>query len=150
MNDTDTFEECQSMQYRALMTRLAELVGHHHLPVKPDAADINDLLDGDAVHYELIREVVRSIYRASRCSHLDAEVRAEAVFNSLGGIRGRLIAAGDTDIDQINLLENLGWASRAVFAPAPPPEDDSEPGAGAGDRAVVLPYPSSVPTAGRT
>lgn len=151
MNDTETFDECQSMQYRILMTRLAELVGHHQLPIKPDAADINDLLDGDAVHYELIREVVRSIYRASRCSHLDSEVRAETVFNSLGGIRGRLIAAGDTDIDQINLLEDLGWASRAVFAPALPPENDNEPDAGAGgDRAVVLHYPSSAPTAGRT
>lgn len=127
MNDTETFDECQRIQYRALMTRLAELVGHHQLPIKPDAADINEILEGDAVHYELVREVVRAIYRSSRCSHLDAEVRAETVFNSLGGIRGRLIAAGDTDIDQVNLIEDLGWASRAVFAPAPPRKTTGRP-----------------------
>ncbi|HSH49917.1 MAG TPA: hypothetical protein VK991_15190 [Halomonas sp.] len=117
MSDTEPFNNCQSIEYRTLLTRLAELVGQHQLPVKSDAADINDILDGDPVHGALIREVVRSIYRSGRCSHLDAEVRAETVFNSLGGIRGRLLADGDTDVDQVNLLENLGWAARVLFAP---------------------------------
>lgn len=144
MSETEAFNDCHRIQYRALMTRLAELVGHHQLPIKPDAADINDILDGDPVHCELVREVVRSIYRSGCCSHLDAEVRAETVFNSLGGIRGRLLADGDTDIDQINLLENLGWASRVLFAPAPAADEDDKDGrdADTDDRPVVLHYPA--------
>jgi len=144
MSNTEAFNDCHRIEYRALMTRLAELVGHHQLPIKPDAADINEILDGDPVHGELIREVVRGIYRSGRCNHLDAEVRAETVFNSLGGIRGRLLADGDTDVDQVNLLEDLGWASRVLFAPASPAEHDEDSGSDAGtdDRPVVLHYPA--------
>ena len=142
MSNTEAFSDCHRIEYRALMTRLAELVGHHQLPINADAADINDILDGDPVHGELIREVVRSIYRSGRCSHLDAEVRAETVFNSLGGIRGRLLADGDTDVDQVNLLENLGWASRVLFAPARPTEAAGESGTDTDDRPVILHYPA--------
>jgi hypothetical protein len=133
MNDTEAFEDCRRIEYRVLMTGLAEFVGHHQLPIRPDASDINDILDGEPIHCELVREVVRAIYRSGRCGNLDAEVRAETVFNSLGGIRGRLIDDGDTDVDQINLLEDLGWASRALFAPAPPREDDDSSGDAADD-----------------
>lgn len=142
MSDTEVFDNCHRIEYRALMTRLAEFVGHHQLPVKADAADINDFLDGDPVHSELVREVVRAIYRSGRCSHLDAEVRAETVFNSLGGIRGRLLADGDTDVDQINLLEELGWASRALFAPTAPSDDEPGADSGADDRPVVVFHPA--------
>lgn len=142
MSDTEVFDNCHRIEYRALMTRLAEFVGHHQLPVKTDAADINDFLDGDPVHSELVREVVRAIYRSGRCSHLDAKVRAETVFNSLGGIRGRLLADGDTDVDQINLLEELGWAARALFAPTLPSGDESGAESGADDRPVVLHHPA--------
>lgn len=144
MSDTEAFSNCHRIEYRVLMTRLAEFVGHHQLPIKPDAADINDILDGDPIHNELVREVVRSIYRSSRCSHLGGEVRAETVFNCLGGIRGRLLADGDTDVDQINLLEDLGWASRALFAPARPSGDDGESGVDSGPNKppVILYYPA--------
>jgi len=144
MSTTRAFDNCRRIEYRTLMIRLAEFVGHHHLPIKADAADINDILDGDPVHNELAREVVRSIYRSTRCSHLDAEVRAETVFNSLGSIRGRLLADGETDIDQMNLLENLGWAARALFALAEPSADDfnDDTEAAQDDRPVVLQYPA--------
>lgn len=144
MSNTEAFSECRRIEYRALMTRLAELVGHHQLPINRDADDINDILDGEPVHCDLARDVVRAIYRSGRCSHLDDKVRAETVFNSLGGIRGRLLADGDTDVDQINLLEDLGWASRVLFAPTLPDDagDGAGDDAGAGDRPVVLYYPA--------
>lgn len=141
MSAKEAFNDCSSIEYRALMTGLAEFVGHHQLPIKSDAADINEILEGDPVHCDLVREVVRSIYRSGRCGHLDAEVRAETVFNSLGDIRGRLLTDGETDVDQINLLEELGWASRALFAPKTPPDagDEAEED---DDRPVVLRYPA--------
>lgn len=143
MADSEAFNDCLRIEYRELMTRLADLVGRHQLPIKPDAADINEILEGDPVHYELVREVVRSIYRSSRCGHLDAKVRAETVFNSLGDIRGRLLAEQETDVDQINLLEELGWASRLVFAAAPPtdPDANSDPRTD-DDQPIVLQYPT--------
>ncbi|MFZ0486242.1 MAG: hypothetical protein WAL83_04530 [Arenicellales bacterium] len=143
MTNGEAFSDCRGVEYRELMTRLAELVGRHQLPIRPDATDINEILDGDPVHYELVRDVVRSIYRSSGCGHLDATVRMEAVFNSLGGIRGRLVAGGETDIDQINFLEELGWASRIVFSTALPTDAGTEPEPDAdNDRPVVLQYPS--------
>lgn len=143
MTDSKPFDDCRGIKYRDLMIRLAELVGRHQLPIRADATDINEILDGDPVHYELVREVVRSIYRSGGCSHLDAKVRAESVFNSLGGIRGHLMTDQETDIDQINLLEELGWALRMVFSTAvatdpgadPKPDTDN-------NRPVVLQYPS--------
>ena len=143
MNDNEAFNDCAGIEYRVLMTRLADFVGHHQLPIKADAADINDILDGEPVHCALVREVVRSIYRSGRCGHLDAEVRAETVFNSLGGIRGRLLADGETDIDQINLLEELGWAARALFLTAAPGGSKRpDPDSGHDDRPIVLHYPA--------
>lgn len=139
--DHETLHDSQRLEYRRLMTRLADIVGRHQLPINPDAADINDILDGDAVHYDLARQVVRSIYRSGRCGHLDAEVRAETVFNSLGDIRGRLVADSDTDVDQINLLEELGWASRVLFA-APASHDPDQPEARDERDAIVVKHPA--------
>lgn len=143
MSDHEAFNDCRRIEYRALMTRLSEIVGRHQLPIRSDAADINDILDSDPVHYDLVHDIVRSIYRSGRCSHLDSEVRAETVFNTLGGVRGRLLADRDTDVDQINFLEELGWASWALFAAPPPSEEtrQSEHDAG-GDEPVVLRYPA--------
>ena len=125
------------------MTRLADLVGRHQLPIKFDASDINDILDGDPVHYDLIREVVRSIYRANHCSHLDARVEAETVFNCLGDLRGRLLADRETDVDQVNLLEELGYASRVIFAAPPQPQKRrEEPDKDNSDAPIVLQYPA--------
>lgn len=136
----EALHDCQRLEYRRLMTRLSDIVGRHQLPINPNAADINDILDGDPVHYDLARQVVRSIYRSGRCGHLDAEVRAETVFNSLGDIRGRLIADHDTDVDQINLLEELGWASRALFAAPLREAFPPEPGVDE-DNAIVVKHP---------
>ena len=143
MSISEPFEDCGGLEYRELMTRLADLVGRHQLPIKTDAADINDILDGDPIHCELARDVVRSIYRSARCGHLDAKVGAEAVFNSLGDIRGRLVADRETDIDQINLLEELGWASRLVFSATATDAEARDSGRDTSDDpAVVLHYPS--------
>lgn len=143
MSANEAFNECRQIEFRSLMTRLADLVGRHQLPINSDAVDINGILDGDPVHYDLIREVVRAIYRSNRCSHLDARVEAETVFNCLGDIRGRLLADRDTDVDQVNLLEELGYASRVVFgAPPPDAENQSEHDKDKDDPPVVLQYPA--------
>lgn len=142
MTDQETLHDGQRLEYRRLMTLLSDIVGRHHLPINPDAVDINDILDGDPVHYDLAHQVVRTIYRSGRCGHLDAEVRAETVFNSLGDLRGRLVADRDTDVDQINLLEELGWASRVLFAA---PQATASPRSGTDleeDRPIDVKHPA--------
>jgi len=143
MKDNEPFNDCQRIEYRRLMSRLADLVGHHQLPINRDARDINDFLEGNPVHQDLIRKVVLSIYRRGHCGHLDAEIRAETVFNSLGVIRGQLLTERDTDIDQINLLEDLGWASRVLFAAPPARQGDAqaEPDSADDPKPVVVTHP---------
>lgn len=138
----EAFSNCRRIQYRTLMIRLADIIGRHQLPIRTHAADIKEILDGDPVHYDLVQEVVRTIYRAGRCSHLDAEIRAETVFNCLGVIRGRLLADSETDVDQINLLEELGWAARVLFAAPSPGGEPDRDGRDEDDTPVVLQYPA--------
>ena len=115
-----TMTNCDTLEYRTLMNELADQVGRQHLPINGEARDINELLEGEAVHSELVRELVQSIYRRNRCNNLSGKVRIETVFNVLGEIRGRLGRQADTDIDQINFLEDLGWAVRNCF-----PDEDT-------------------------
>lgn len=101
--------------YRELIGLLAERVGRHQLPLREDASDIKELLCPDAVHYELSKEMLRMIYRRNRCGHLDACVHARPTFEALGEIRSRLSRCRRTDIDQINLLDEIGWSLRQIF-----------------------------------
>ena len=104
------------LTFRVLMTELANRVGDHHIPVNPGAPDIHAFLGADAVHHELVAQIVRQIYKANRCGHLDAAVSSRPTFAVLGRIRGRLSQCGQSDIDQVNLLDTLGWAVREMFA----------------------------------
>lgn len=102
--------------YRTLMLKLADWVGHHHLPIRNDAVDIHQILEGEPIHNKLVQDIVRSIYRLNHCNHLDDWVDTEIVFDALGEIRERLLDHTSTDIDQINLLEEMGWAMRSLFS----------------------------------
>lgn len=104
-----------SLAYRELIQLLADRVGRHQLPLRDDASDIKELLCPDAVHYELSKDVLRMIYRRNGCGHLDARVQARATFAALGEIRSRLSRCRRTDIDQINLLDEIGWSLRQFF-----------------------------------
>ncbi len=104
------------LTFRTLMVELAHRIGDHHLPVYAGAADIHAFLGADAVHHELIAQVVRQVYKANRCGHLDAAVTSRPTFAVLGRIRGRLSQCVQSDIDQVNLLDMLGWATREIFA----------------------------------
>lgn len=101
-------------------------MGQHHIPLREHTNSINDLLAPDAVHHELIQQIVRAVYRANSCGHLDAAVSVEATFTALGQTRLGLTNSPQADIDQINLLDNLGWYTNQYFQPIP---DAVEPAA---------------------
>lgn len=99
-------------RFRALVMQLAEHVGRQHIPVNEDAENIHDLLGADAVHHELIKRVVRKVYKANHCGHLDSVIDPEPTFTVLGEIRRELTSSQFSDIDQINLIDAIGEAVR--------------------------------------
>lgn len=95
----------------------ADRLGRHHVPLRDEVDDINELLSPDAVHHELIQEIVRKVYCLNRCGHLDAEISLENTFTALGRVREKLLLSRQSDVDQIDLLDNIGWQTRQCFGP---------------------------------
>lgn len=90
------------------MLRLADQIGRHHLPVVDDAHEISEFLGDDAIHHELVKSVVRSVYRANRCGHLNALISANPTFDAIGKIRGEMLRSKETDIEAIRLMDQIG------------------------------------------
>lgn len=110
-----TFNQHQ-LTFRQLIVQLAHCIGLHQIPVQAQASDIHNFLGADAVHDALIKRVTQNVYRANCCGHLDAAVSPRATFAALGRIRGELSQCRRADIDQVNLLDTIGWVVRDVFA----------------------------------
>jgi hypothetical protein len=106
-----------SARFRELIVWWADQMGRHHVPLQDETRDINDLLSHDAVHHELIQEIVRGVYCQNRCGHLDAAISVEDTFTALGRVREKLLQSMQSDVDQINFLDNLGWCTRQYFGP---------------------------------
>ena len=105
-----------AVRFRELVGWWAEELGHHHVPLQEHTTDIHGFLSPDAVHHDLIQSVVRNVYRANNCSHLDALITLEDTFTALGRTREGLLSSAAADIDQIDLLDNIGWHTRQYFA----------------------------------
>ncbi len=105
-----------AITFRRLIHHLADHIGRHYIPVRTRAEDIGGFLGPDSVHHELIRSLVRAIYKSNCCGHLDAPVFATQTFNALGNIRGRLQQSPRADVDQINLIEDIGRVVRDLLS----------------------------------
>jgi len=119
-----TKQRQKAASFRTLIRFLAEQVGRHQLPINDGACDIHELLGADAVHHDVIKRLVRLIYKANHCGHLDASVTPSATFNALGRIREELVSSRFTDIDQINLVDSIGDASKDWFRLSPQKDQD--------------------------
>ena len=108
----------QIARFRELVSWWADRLGRHQVPLREGVEDIRDLLTHDAVHHELIQEIVRGVYCRNRCGHLDAAINLEETFSALGRVREKLLQSRRSDVDQINLLDNIGWYTRQYFGPA--------------------------------
>ena len=101
--------------FRALVATLSNNIGHHHIPVVESAMHPSEIIAPDAVHYDLVKKVFRSLYRANHCYHLDAPVNFENTFDKLGTIYNELIHCDKTDIDQVRLLQDIGTQATKFF-----------------------------------
>ncbi len=108
MHKLNTATSRAPVTFRELIRGLADDVGRHQIPIRDRAADIHALLGSDAVHHELITNLVRAIYKSNGCGHLDAPVNSAQTFNALGVIRSRLRRTRHCDVDQIFLIDNIG------------------------------------------
>lgn len=102
-------------RFRQLVEWWSEHLGKHQVPVHEAAEDIHSFMMPDAVHHELIQDVVRRVYCANKCGHLGASITLEQTFTALGAIRHALMIAPDADVDQVNLLDEIGWHTRQYF-----------------------------------
>ncbi len=115
MQDGNTARHNKPVTFRNLIRHLADAIGRHHIPVRTRAPDIHEFIGPESIHHELVTDLVRAIYKANRCGHLDAPVHAAETFNALGNLRARLSQSGRTDIDQINLIDDIGWTVRELL-----------------------------------
>jgi len=105
-----------SPTFRQLVMRLSERIGRHQIPADPDATEIASIVGPDGIHPAIIPGVLRDVYRANGCGHLDARIRLEPTFEALGAAWQRLRRGDRTDVEQIELIETLGTEVRAFFA----------------------------------
>ena len=115
---TETQAAVAAPVFRNLIEELSERLGHDYLPCRCDAHDLCDFLAPDGVHAELGNTIITTIYKASRCAHLNAPVRVMPVFEALGQLRGRLVQSSTTDVEQIAFLERVGMHLREVLETA--------------------------------
>ena len=104
-----------SANYRNLAFTLSEAVGQHQIAIAHDAMHPDSLISSEAVHYELVKKIFRDIYRANHCYHLNASIDCHTTFDVLGKIHAQLLDSDKSDIDQIDLIRNIGVATRSFF-----------------------------------
>ena len=112
-------------RFRELIAWWTEHLGRHHIPLREHFDDINDMLSPDAVHHELIQEIVRTVYCVNHCGNPGAKITMEDTFTALGQVRTKLLKSAQSDVDQINLLDNIGWYTRQYFVPGPEQTDSA-------------------------
>lgn len=104
------------MTFRQFIKLLAEKVGSHQLPVVPDANEIRYFLTEDAVHHQLVKALVRNIYKTNSCGHLDAVIDPAKTMSQLGRMRSVLLSENETDICRVRLMNQLCEVSTNILS----------------------------------
>lgn len=125
------------MTFLQLLQSLEERLGHVHLPVRPQAAGLQDIFEGCGLHHELIVALVRAIYVENHCRHIKDRVQADASLKAVTPIHGAVARADHTDIDTYRFSEGFLTALQAVFEQKPHPR----PVRPQAPRGQVLPFP---------
>jgi len=91
-----------------MVKTLSEAIGEHHIPVVDGVEHLSALIAPDAVHYDLIKKLFQLIYKANHCYHLNAPVSFLPTFDALGEFHVQLISSARADIEQVNLVNEIG------------------------------------------
>jgi hypothetical protein len=98
------------MTFLELVEYLARRLGHHQVPVNPDARVLKDLIESGAVHYAILKQVLSAIYARNQCRRLNDPVRLNEAFDALAPVRTEILESARTDVDQYHFMENLCMA----------------------------------------
>lgn len=116
------------MNFRQLLQKLETRVGYHQIPLNPSARGLKDLLEGCALHHELIVRLAQAIFAENGCRQLSDPVYRQATFSAFAPIRLQALNAKNSDVDLYRLMDELSTAIERAFrvtddAPAdlPPP-----------------------------
>jgi len=103
------------MTFRDLIEYLSKQLGHHQLPVNPDATELRGFIDSSAVHYGLVSQVIIAIYTGNRCRRLTDPVTRDDTFQSIEPVRLTVLRSPTTDVDAHDLIERLCAEVAHVF-----------------------------------
>ena len=114
VNRRRTKRNSWSVSYRQLAIYLSDNIGQCQIPIHSDAMHPDNIVAQDAVHYQLVKSTLRTIYRTNRCYHLDAPISFLPTFDALGKIQIKLLESSSADIDQVNLLHQIGSCTKQL------------------------------------
>jgi hypothetical protein len=115
------------MTFRELIALLSKRIGHHQIPLNPEATELRGLIDSGAVHYELITQIVTALYTGNRCRQLHDPVAQDASFEALEPIRLAVLRAPGTDVDVHGLMESICAEVAHAFGVATPNKRPAAP-----------------------
>ncbi len=95
------------MTFRELIELLSKRIGHHQVPLNPEATELRGLIDSGAVHYELMTQIATAIYTGNRCRRLKDIVTQDATFEAVEQIRQAVLRSSSTDVDAHGLMETI-------------------------------------------
>lgn len=106
------------MNFIEFVDYLVRRLGHHQLPVRPDARALKELIESSALHYELVKRVLAAVYSANGCRRLTDPIQMNATLDALAPVRAEVLESTRTDVDRYHFMENLCMAAgEAVGVP---------------------------------
>lgn len=103
------------MNFKELVGCLADEIGYHQVPLNTRAHQVNDLLEGCALHHELMLRLMRAIYRRNGCHKLIDGVTRAATLDAVAPVRLDVLRSPRTDIDTKRLMDDFCLAITRIF-----------------------------------
>lgn len=103
------------MTYRELAIWLENELGTCHLLVNRAAKEPADLLLATGLHDQLVRELLRAVYKSNRCYHIRARLSAERTLAALQPVREKVLDQPATDLLTVRFLDAVDAAVRGAF-----------------------------------
>ncbi len=103
------------MNFKKLVECLADEIGYHQVPLNARAYQVSDLLEGCALHHELMLRLIRAIYRHNGCHKLLDGVTRSATLDAVAPVRLDVLRSPKTDIDTKRLMDDFCLAITRIF-----------------------------------
>jgi len=103
------------MQFIRYIEHLSAELGDHQLPLNDHWLKASGIVRADAVHYDLMKELVARIYRQNKCSNPGHPVELETILDCLGQLHHEMSESESPDFEAMELLQWVGEISVVLF-----------------------------------